>query len=90
MTRRPSLKWKEWGASSLLVLGRCLEQSCELVVSVVKNPLTKRKMLGQSLDREDPLEKEMAASPVFLPRRSKGQRSLEGYSPWGHRRIGGD
>ena len=24
-------------------------------------------------------------TPVFLPRESHGQRSLEGYSPWGHK-----
>ena len=24
-------------------------------------------------------------APVFLPGESHGQRSLEGYSPWGHR-----
>ena len=75
---------------SLLVLGRCLEQGCELVVSVVKNPLTKRKMPGQSLDGEDPLDKDMETSPVFLPRKSHGQRSWEGYSPWGRKRAGRD
>ena len=32
---------------------------------------------------EDPLEKEMAASPVFLPGKSHGPRSLAGYSPEG-------
>ena len=26
-------------------------------------------------------------TPVFLPRKSHGQRSLVGYSPWGHKRI---
>ena len=26
--------------------------------------------------------------PVFLPGKSHGQRSLEGYSPWGHKRVG--
>ena len=26
-------------------------------------------------------------SPVFLPGKSKGQRSLVGYSPWDHRFI---
>ena len=31
---------------------------------------------------EDPLEKEMATTPVFLPGESHGQRSLAGYSPW--------
>ena len=39
--------------------------------------------------REDPLEKEMATTPVFLPGKSHGQRSLAGYSPWGHR-VGHD
>ena len=29
---------------------------------------------------EDPLEKEMKPSPVFLARESQGQRSLVGYS----------
>ena len=24
-------------------------------------------------------------TPVFLPRESRGQRSLVGYSPWGHK-----
>ena len=32
---------------------------------------------------EDPPEKEMAASPVFLPGKPHGPRSLAGYSPWG-------
>ena len=36
----------------------------------------------QSLHWEDPLEKEMAPTPAFLPRESHGQRSLAGYSPW--------
>ena len=27
----------------------------------------------------------MAATPVFLPGESHGQRSLAGYSPWGHK-----
>ena len=39
----------------------------------------------QSLDQEDPLEKEIASILVFLSM-SHGQRSLAGYSPWGHRR----
>ena len=37
----------------------------------------------KSLGREDPLEKEMATHPVFLPGESHGGRSLVGYSPWG-------
>ena len=38
----------------------------------------------QTLGQEDPLEKEMA-TPVLLPGESYGQRSLEGYSPRGHK-----
>ena len=37
-----------------------------------------------SLDQEDPLEEEMT-TPIFLPEKSSGQRSLLGYSPWGHK-----
>ena len=38
-----------------------------------------------SLDREDPLEREMATHSRFLPGKSHGQRNLVGYSPWGHK-----
>ena len=27
-------------------------------------------------------------TPVFLPEEFHGQRSLEGYSPWGHKSVG--
>ena len=27
-------------------------------------------------------------TPVFLPGKSHGQRSLAGYNPWGHQRVG--
>ena len=41
----------------------------------------------QSLGWEDPLEKEMLHSPVFLPGKSRGQRSLVSYSPWGRKEL---
>ena len=44
----------------------------------------------QSLGWEDPLEKEMEPTPVFLPGKSHGQRSLAGYSSWNQRRVGHD
>jgi len=37
----------------------------------------------RSLGWEDPLEKETAATPVFLPGESHGWRSPAGYRPWG-------
>ena len=39
----------------------------------------------QFLVWEDPVEKEMQPAPVFLPGEPHGQRSLELYSPWGHK-----
>ena len=36
----------------------------------------------RSLGQEDPLKKKMQPTPVFLPGKSHGQRSLAGYSPW--------
>jgi len=32
-----------------------------------------------------PWRREWQPAPVFLPEKSHGQRSLTGYSPWGHR-----
>ena len=37
----------------------------------------------QSLGGEDPLEKEIVTTPVFLPGESHGQRSLMGCHLWG-------
>ena len=35
-------------------------------------------------------EKKLQPTPVFLPGKSHGQRSLLGYSPWGYKRVGDD
>ena len=39
--------------------------------------------LGRSLGEEILLR--WQPTPVFLPQKSHGQRSLAGYSPWGHK-----
>ena len=41
----------------------------------------------QSPDGEDPLEEGVTTTSVFLPGESHGQRSLEGYSPEGHKEL---
>ena len=41
----------------------------------------------QSLGWEDPLRRKWQRTPVFLPGKSHGQRSLAGYSPWGRKRL---
>ena len=48
-----------------------------------KTPPVKQETWVQSLGWEDPLEKEMASTPVFLPEKFHEQRSPMGYSPWG-------
>ena len=45
----------------------------------------RHEMWVRSLGQEDPMKKEMEPTPVFLPGKSHGQRSLVGYSSWGHK-----
>ena len=52
---------------------------------MVKNLPTVQEMHVRSLSKEDALERKMATPPIFLPEESHGQRSLVGYSPWGHK-----
>ena len=58
------------------------------VVPGVKNPPANAgdiEMQVRSPSPEDPLEKEMATHPSIVSGESHGQRSLAGYSPWGHK-----
>ena len=54
--------------------------------SVVKNLLTNAEDADSipGLNRS-PRIKKWQPTPIFLPRKSHGQRSLVGYSPWGHK-----
>ena len=52
------------------------------MAQTVKNLPAMQETQVQSVGSEDPLEKEMATTPVFLPGQFHGQRSLVGYSPW--------
>ena len=49
---------------------------------MIKNPPAVRDTWVRSLGQDDPLEKRMAITPVFLPEEFYEQRSLVGYSPW--------
>ena len=42
-----------------------------------------QEMWVRPLSGEDPLEEKMATYSSILARKIHGQRSLEGYSPWG-------
>ena len=51
------------------------------VAQTVKDLLAMRKTWDRSLSQEDSLEKEMTTPSGILTGKSRGQRSLEGYSP---------
>ena len=44
-------------------------------------------MQVQSLCQEIPWSRKWQPAPLFLPVEFHGQRSLEGYSPWGHKEL---
>ena len=55
------------------------------VTHQVTNLPTTQEMQVWSLCWEDPLEEEIQPTPVFLPEKAHGQRSLAGYSPEGRK-----
>ena len=59
-----------------------------LVAQTVKNLSATQETWVQSLRQEDPLEKKMQPTPVFLAGKFCGQSRI-GYSPWSHR-VGHD
>ena len=58
-----------------------------LVAQMVKRLPTMRETWVRSPGQEDPLEKEMQPTPVLLPGKSHGPRSLVDYSPWGRKKL---
>ena len=59
--------------------------------STVKNPPAVQEVQKtwiRFLGREDLLEEAWQPTPVFLSGEFHGQRSLVGYSPWGHKELG--
>ena len=56
------------------------ERGGSLVAQMVKNLPVTQETWVQSLGGEDPLEKGRLPTPVFLPEKSHGQRSLTGYT----------
>ena len=56
----------------------------------VRNPPNRRRCGFDPWVRKIPWRRKWQLTPVFLPAKSHGQRSLEGYSPGGHKRVGRD
>ena len=53
---------------------------------MLKNLLQCRRPGFDPWGRRIPWRKKWQPTPVFLPGKSHGQRSLAGYSPWGHKK----
>ena len=58
--------------------------------SVAKNPLSKKETCIWPWVWKIPWKRKWQPTPVFLPGKSREQRSLAGYSPWRHKRVGHD
>ena len=61
------------------------KSKASLVAQMVKNLPVMQETWVQSLSWKIPWRREWLPTPVFLPGESHGQRSLKGYSPWGHK-----
>ena len=57
------------------------------MAQTVKNLPAMQETQVQFLGQEDPLEKGMATHSSILTWRIHGQRSLVGYSTWGHKEL---
>ena len=78
------LTWSTYKESSTNVIPNNIYFRC-IMAQMVKNLPAMRKTWVQSLDWEDSLENGMATPSNTLAWRIPGQRSLAGYSPWGHK-----
>ena len=61
-----------------------MSHETSLIAQMVKNPLAMQETWIRSLGQKDPLEKVMATQLQYS---CHGQRSLTGYSPWGHKEL---
>ena len=83
---------------SLLTHCRCLSPCCVLLRKppgfhrlpwwpVVKNTPAMRRCRFSPWAGKSPCRRKWQPTPVFLPGKFHGQKSLVAYSPWGHKRI---
>ena len=71
-------------------MNRCIWTSLGFLIgSVVKNPPANAgdRQGSNPWDRKIPWRSTWQSTPVFLSGESHEQRSLAGYSPWGHKRV---
>ena len=68
-----------------VIISSVLNNGTSLVAQTVKNLTAMLERVGKI-----PWRREWQPTPLFLPGEFHGQRSLVGYSPWGHKRISHD
>ena len=88
-SRAADHRWRHKAGTRYLVLKISFMPTTNLrnYGSRVKNLPANAGDAVRSLGQEDPLEKQTATSPVFLPGKSHGQRSLVGYESTGLQRV---
>ena len=53
----------------------------------IKNPPAVQETPARFLGQEDPWRRKWLPTPIVLPGEFHGQRSMAGYSPWGHKEL---
>ena len=80
----PGEKYAGKAASSVSHWSKMVRKSSEEKLNF-QGILQCRRSVFHPWVRKIPWRKKWQLTPVFLPGRSHGQRSLTGYSPWGHK-----
>jgi len=78
--KRTFWKMKKHWMHVLIYKDSTMFRRVSLVAQMVKNQLAMQETQVPSLGLEDPLEKRIATTPVFLPGEFHGRRSLAGYT----------
>ena len=68
-------------------VAKSLTRLVSLMAQTVKNLPAMKETWVRSLGWEDPRRRKWQPTPVFLPGEFYGQRSLAGYSPYGHKEL---
>ena len=85
VTGQDIIIWHKTPQRLMVPLARSTKSRVFLVAQAVKNPPAMQETWVWSLGWEESLERERLPTPVFLAEDSHGQRSLAGYSSWGHK-----
>ena len=83
-----NLKWLFWVVWLCFTWIHVTVEGVSLAAQWEGIQLPMQEIWVRPLGYKDPVGKVLAPTPVLLPGKSHGQRSLAGYSPRGHKRVG--